>query len=99
MAYILLANKLSLNTDKTKLMMFHTKQRSITYPYLTHILNTLYSNCVLSQLHYCLLPWGYSETILNLQKTAIRATTGSHFKAHADPLFSSLQLYIEINTS
>ena len=25
-------NKLSLNIDKTKLMIFHTKQRSITYP-------------------------------------------------------------------
>ena len=36
----LACNKLSLNIDKTKLMIFHTKQRSITYPDLS-INNTL----------------------------------------------------------
>ena len=31
----LACNKLSLNIDKTRLMIFYTKQRSVTYPYLS----------------------------------------------------------------
>ena len=54
--------------------------------------NTLYNSPVLPHLNYCLITCYYhSDNIIDLQKKAIRAITCSYCKAHADPLFKSLQ--------
>ena len=62
-----------------------------------HILILLYNSLILSRLLYCNVAWGRSskrniDSILLLQKKAVRICSGSHFLANTDPLFKKLRL-------
>lgn len=51
---------------------------------------TIYNSLFLPQLNYQILNWSYSsraDTILKLQKRAVRAIESVHYRAHTDPLF------------
>jgi len=141
-------NKLILNTNKTKCMIFHPHQRSryIDLPTLkindqvveivnefnflgiildqhmgwkSHahyllsklnrvvgilnrlkhfldkdILKILYHALFTPHVNYGILCWGYSQqnTIMKVQKKAIRAITKSPFRTHTQPLFKDLQI-------
>lgn len=53
-------------------------------------LKTIYTSLFLPQISYQYLNWSYSpraDTILKLQKRAIRAIESAHYRAHTDPLF------------
>ena len=62
-----------------------------------HILLLLYNSLILSRLLYCNVVWGRSskrniDSILLLQKKAVRICTGSQYLANSDPLFNKLRL-------
>ena len=58
-----------------------------------HILKTMYSSLILSQLNYSILAWGFeSSRIFKLQKKAVRIITNSKYNAHTEPIFKSLYL-------
>ena len=57
----------------------------------------LYKSFILSYLSYGIIIWGncYSKNIdslFKLQKRAVRLCTGSHYRAHTDPIFKRFQL-------
>ena len=57
----------------------------------------LYNSLILSKLSYCNIAWGTSSqrnlnSIILLQKRAIRICSGSHYHAHTDPIFKDLKL-------
>ena len=57
----------------------------------------LYNSLILSKLSYCNIVWGTSckrnlNSILLLQKRAIRICSGSHYHAHTDPIFKDFKL-------
>ena len=65
------------------------------------ILHLLYNSLILSRLLYCNVAWGRSskrniESVLLLQKKAIRICTGSQYLANTDPLFNKMKL-LKIN--
>ena len=58
---------------------------------------TLYNSLILPYLSYCLPVWGNSNqyklnSILKLQKKAVRICTGSHHRSHSAPLFKQLNI-------
>ena len=58
---------------------------------------TIYNSFILPYLTYCVTVWGncsqsYIDTILKLQKKAIRICTGSEYRAHSAPLFKKLNI-------
>ena len=138
-------NKLSLNTSKTKAMIFHTSQKRVTppvikikdtiieyvdsfpllgiiinrnlnwTPHINHIskkisktigilkkikhylptatLKSIYNSLINSHVNFGALCWGYNaNSILNLQKKAVRIICNSSYNAHAQPLFKKLCL-------
>ena len=58
-----------------------------------HILKTMYSSLVLSQLNYSILAWGFeSSRIFKLQKKAVHIISNSKYNAHTEPIFKTLRL-------
>ena len=64
----------------------------------------LYKSFILSHLSYGIIAWGncyskYLDSLLKLQKRAIRLCTGSHYLAHTEPIFKRLRLLkvVDIN--
>ena len=60
------------------------------------VLFTLYNSLILPHISYCIVIWGNSsrtkiDTILRLQKKAIRICTSSDYNAHSAPLFRKLK--------
>ena len=58
---------------------------------------TLYYSFIYPYFHYCIEVWGntyksYLDSLVKLQKNAIRYITFSHYLAHTDPLFSKLKV-------
>lgn len=55
----------------------------------------LYNSLILPYISYCNIIWANSksnnDTILLLQKKAVRLCTNSSYRDHSDPLFSTLQ--------
>lgn len=61
------------------------------------ILRTLYCSLVLPYLNYGILIWGntcksYLDTLIKIQKWAIRTVSCSHYRSHTPPLFMSNNL-------
>ena len=53
-----------------------------------NILLSLYNTLILPHINYCILSWGKeSDSILLLQKRAIRAIASAGYRAHSEPLF------------
>ena len=57
----------------------------------------LYNSFILSYLSYGIIIWGncytkYVNSLLKLQKRAVRLCTGSQYLAHTDPIFKRLRL-------
>ena len=61
------------------------------------ILHTLYCTLITPYLNYGILIWGrtcksYLDTLIKLQKWAIRTITNSHYRSHTGPLFAKSNL-------
>ena len=53
-----------------------------------NILLSLYNTLILPHINYCILSWGKeSDSILLLQKRAVRAIASAGYRAHSEPLF------------
>ena len=66
------------------------KMKSI-FPF--NIVLSLYNTLILPHINYCLLSWGKNcESILLLQKRALRAVFSAGFNAHTEPLFKICKL-------
>ena len=53
-----------------------------------NILLSLYNTLILPHINYCILSWGKeSDSILLLQKRAIRTIVFAGYRAHSEPLF------------
>jgi len=58
-----------------------------------NIVLSLYNTLILPHLNYCLLSWGQNtESLLLLQKRALRAVFSAGFNAHTEPLFKICNL-------
>ena len=58
-----------------------------------NILRILYNSLILSHLQYCALSWGFkSDSLLEIQKRAIRIIICSKYNAHTVPLLQTLNL-------
>jgi len=58
-----------------------------------NIVLSLYNTLILPHINYCLLSWGQNcESILLLQKRALRAVFSAGFNAHTEPLFKICNL-------
>ena len=57
------------------------------------ILLSLYNTMILPHINYCLLSWGKdNDSILKLQKKAVRVISSSEYRAHTEPLFKNLNI-------
>ena len=53
----------------------------------------IYNALILSKINYGILTWGYeSESILKLQKKAVRIITSAKYNAHTEPIFKKLSI-------
>jgi len=58
-----------------------------------HVLKMIYNSLILSRIHYGIALWGKSpDSLIKLQKKAIRALTGSESNAHTSPHLKNLKL-------
>ena len=94
-------NKLSLNVQKTKFMIFHYRQRVITENDMNILkrylpisaMKLMYDSLILSHLQFGITNWGFEwDRISKLQKRALRIMTNSKYDAHTEPLFKQLRL-------
>ena len=59
----------------------------------THVKVMIYNALILSKINYGILTWGYeSESILKLQKKAVRIITLANYNAHTEPIFKKLSI-------
>ena len=69
----------------------------LKYTLPLHAMRLLYNSLVSSQLSYCNIVWVKSskknvDSLLLLQKKAVRLCSGSHYLAHTNPLFHKLRI-------
>ena len=59
----------------------------------SHILKTIYTSLIQSNLNYSILAWGFNcGRLKSIQKRAIRIICNSKFNAHTEPLMKKLEL-------
>ena len=59
----------------------------------THVKVMIYNALILSKINYGILTWGYeSESILKLQKKAVRIIALANYNAHTEPIFKKLSI-------
>ena len=59
----------------------------------THVKVMIYNALILSKINYGILTWGYeSESILKLQKKAVRIITSANYNEHTEPIFKNLSI-------
>ena len=59
----------------------------------THVKVMIYNALILSKINYGILTWGNeSESILKLQKKAVRIITSAKYNAHTEPIFKKLSI-------
>ena len=82
-------NKISNKISKILGILYRIK--NIVHPKILHL---LYNSLISPHLSYGILTWGYKNTqsILKLQKKAVRIIAKAKFNAHSDPLFKDLCL-------
>ena len=58
----------------------------------------LYNTLILPHINYCILFWGKeNDTILLLQKRAVRAIASAGYRSHSEPLFKFYKNLLKVN--
>jgi Reverse transcriptase (RNA-dependent DNA polymerase) len=93
-------DKLNWNLQVSKLSKKISKSlgiiRKVSHRLTSETLGMLYNSMILPHLSYCLMVWGGTskkniETLLKLQKRAVRIISKSRYRDHSDPLFYNLK--------